>query len=228
MKLKIEITKDGSTTLLHPKYQTHYHSVFGAIEESDFVYINTGLLYVLSSEIRQEIKQSCSVLEVGFGTGLNAFNTLLKTESLPINIDYLGVETNPVPLNIIKKLNYPEQLLANHKTDIFNKIHDVSWQEKHQLTKQFSLEKRQEDIFNFKITNQYDVIYFDAFGPDAQPELWTAKIFKIMYAALKTQGVLVTYCAQGNARRAMQSVGFKVSRLPGPPSKRHILRAVKE
>ncbi|WGD33899.1 tRNA (5-methylaminomethyl-2-thiouridine)(34)-methyltransferase MnmD [Olleya sp. YS] len=228
MKPKIEITKDGSSTLLHPRYKTHYHSVFGAIEESDFVYINTGLLYVLSSQIGQEIKQSCSVLEVGFGSGLNAFNTLLKTENLPVNIDYLGVETEPVPLSIIKKLNYPEQLLAKHKAKIFNQIHEVSWQEKHQLTKQFSLEKRQQDIFSLTATNQFDVVYFDAFGPDAQPELWTAKIFKIMYAALKPQGVLVTYCAQGNARRAMQSVGFKVSRLPGPPSKRHILRAVKD
>ncbi|MGB6268181.1 MAG: SAM-dependent methyltransferase, partial [Olleya sp.] len=138
MKPKIEITKDGSSTLRHPKYQAHYHSIFGAIEESNFVYINTGLLYFLSSEIGQNIKQSCSILEVGFGTGLNAFNTLLKTEALPVNIDYLGVETDPVPIDVIKNLNYPKQLLALDKATIFNQMHTTSWQQKHQLTNHFT------------------------------------------------------------------------------------------
>ncbi|WP_397362162.1 tRNA (5-methylaminomethyl-2-thiouridine)(34)-methyltransferase MnmD [Olleya sp. R77988] len=228
MKPTIEITKDGSSTLVHPKYQAHYHSIYGAIEESNHVYINAGLLYFLSSEKRQDILQSCSILELGFGSGLNAFNTLLKTEALPVNINYLGIETDPVPIDVIKKLNYPELLQANEKQELFDNMHTVSWEDVHQITSSFSLEKRQLDIFKLEADNQFDLVYFDAFGPGAQPELWTEPIFKIMYRALKKGGVLITYCSQGAARRAMISVGFTVSRLPGPPNKRHILRAVKE
>lgn len=227
MKPKIEITKDGSSTLLHPKYQAHYHSIFGAIEESNHVYINAGLLYFLSSEGKQEVKQSCSVLEVGFGSGLNAFNTFLKAESLPTNINYVGVESYPVSIETIEKLNYVAQFNATDKASFFKQMHSVSWGKTHKITDKFSLEKRQLDIFDLESTNEFEVIYFDAFGPGAQPELWTEPIFKIMYAALKKEGVLITYCAQGAARRAMQSVGFTVSKLPGPPNKRHILRAVK-
>ncbi|MBL7560911.1 tRNA (5-methylaminomethyl-2-thiouridine)(34)-methyltransferase MnmD [Olleya sp. YSTF-M6] len=227
MKPKIEITKDGSSTLVHHKYNAHYHSTFGAIEESDFVYINTGLLYFLSTESGQNLKQSCSVLELGFGTGLNAFNTLLKTEDLPLNIHYLGIETDPVPMDIISQLNYPEQLLASHKTEVFKTMHQTIWEQPNQITKQFVLEKRKQDIMDLKVKNEYNVIYFDAFGPAEQPELWTESVFKRMFEALQPNGVLMTYCAQGAARRAMQSAGFTVTRLPGPPSKRHILRAIK-
>jgi len=227
VKPQIELTKDGSSTLLHPKYNALYHSTYGAIEESNFVYINAGLFAVLSSETEQDVKQPCSILEVGFGSGLNAFNTFLKTEALPVDINYVGIETFPVGLDIVEKLNYPELFLKKDKQDIFNTMHEVSWEEAHQISNQFTLEKRNHDIFNLKIRNHFDVIYYDAFGPGAQPELWTAPIFEIMYEALKKNGVLITYCAQGAARRAMISVGFKVERLPGPPNKRHILRAVK-
>ncbi|SFJ24095.1 tRNA (5-methylaminomethyl-2-thiouridine)(34)-methyltransferase MnmD [Olleya namhaensis] len=227
MKPQIELTKDGSSTLLHPKYNALYHSTYGAIEESNFVYINAGLFSVLSSEKEQDLKQSCSILEVGFGSGLNAFNTFLKTEALPVNINYVGIETFPVGLDIVAQLNYPDLFLKKDKQSVFNQMHDVSWEEQHQLTDQFSLEKRNIDIFKLEDKAQYDVIYYDAFGPGAQPELWTEPIFKIMFEALKTNGILITYCAQGAARRAMISAGFKVDRLPGPPNKRHILRAVK-
>ncbi len=227
MKPKIETTEDGSSTLLHPKYQAHYHSIFGAIEESNHVYINAGLLYVLSSLEKQDVKQSCSVLELGFGSGLNAFNTFLKTENLPITINYVGIENYPVSIETIKKLNYVTQFNVAEKALVFKQMHHLPWEVQHQISDKFTLEKRQLDIFDLQSKNQFDIIYFDAFGPGAQPELWTAPIFKIMYAALKEGGVLITYCAQGAARRAMQSVGFTVSKLPGPPSKRHILRAVK-
>lgn len=227
MKPTIELTKDGSSTLVHPKYQSHYHSVFGAVEESDFIYINSGLLYFLSKKIANTSK-SCSILELGFGSGLNAFNTLIKTEDLPVSIDYLGVETYPVGLSVIDKLNYPKALLVEDKTALFRKLHETSWGQKHQITPCFSLEKQEQDIYDFNEVNSFDVIYYDAFGPGAQPELWTAPIFEIMYKALKKNGVLITYCSQGAARRAMISVGFKVDRLPGPPNKRHILRAIKE
>ncbi|TVZ49810.1 tRNA (5-methylaminomethyl-2-thiouridine)(34)-methyltransferase MnmD [Olleya sp. Hel_I_94] len=228
MKPIIEITKDGSSTLLHPKYKAHYHSTSGAIEESDFVYLKSGLFYFLSSLKSQEETQSCSILELGFGSGLNAFNTLVKSETLPLTINYVGVETFPVTMDIINQLNFPEELLVPEQQNIFNTMHEVSWDIPHKITPRFTLEKRNQDIFNLKAINQFDVIYFDAFGPTEQPELWTASIFKIMFEALKPNGVLMTYCAQGAARRAMSGVGFKVDRLPGPPSKRHILRAVKE
>ncbi|QXP59731.1 tRNA (5-methylaminomethyl-2-thiouridine)(34)-methyltransferase MnmD [Olleya sp. HaHaR_3_96] len=227
MEPQIELTKDGSSTLLHPKYNALYHSTYGAIEESNFVYINAGLFSVLSSETEQDVEQSCSILEVGFGSGLNAFNTFLKTEALPVNINYVGIETFPVGLDIVEKLNYPELFSKTDKQSVFKTMHEVSWETKHHLSSQFTFEKRNHDIFNLKISNQFDVIYYDAFGPGAQPELWTAPIFEIMFEALKKNGVLITYCAQGAARRAMISVGFKVERLPGPPNKRHILRAIK-
>ena len=228
MKPKIEITKDGSSTLIHPKYLAHYHSVFGAIEESNHVYINAGLLYFFSLIEGQNLKKSCSVLEVGFGSGLNAFNTFLKTKETPTAINYVGIETYPIPIETIEKLNYVEQFNAQKDASVFKQMHTLSWEEKHQITNNFSFKKQQQDIFDLKGTNLFDLIYYDAFGPGAQPELWTEPVFEIMFSALKKGGVLITYCAQGAARRAMQSVGFTVSKLPGPPSKRHILRAVKD
>ena len=106
-------------------------------------------------------------------------------------------------------------------------MHDVVWEKPVKISENFTLEKRQQDIFNLKDENDYDLIFYDAFGPGSQPELWTAPIFEILFKSLKDQGILVTYCAQGAARRAMQSVGFTVQRCPGPPNKRHMLRAIK-
>lgn len=220
---KIEVTEDGSNTLVHPKFNAHYHSVFGAVQESNHVFIDSGLKF------QQPNLQDnrCRILEVGFGSGLNAFNTLISSEELSLNIDYVAVEQYPISLETVSQLNFPTAFKREDLQSTFNKMHDVVWEKPVKISENFTLEKRQQDIFNLKDENDYDLIFYDAFGPGAQPELWTAPIFEILYKSLKEQGVLVTYCAQGAARRAMQSVGFAVQRCPGPPSKRHMLRAVK-
>ena len=220
---KIEVTEDGSNTLVHPKFNAHYHSVFGAIQESNHVFIDSGLKFQLPN--LQDNR--CRILEVGFGSGLNAFNTLISSEELSLNIDYVGVEQYPISLETVSQLNFPTAFKREDLQSTFNKMHDVEWEKPVKISENFILEKRQQDIFYLKDENDYDLIFYDAFGPGAQPELWTAPIFEILYKSLKDQGVLVTYCAQGAARRAMQSVGFTVQRCPGPPSKRHMLRAVK-
>lgn len=220
---KIEVTKDGSNTLIHPKFNAHYHSVFGAIQESNHVFIEAGLKFQLPNLI----DNSCRILEVGFGSGLNAFNALISSENLSLNIDYVGVEQYPISLETVSQLNFPKAFKREDLQSTFNKMHNIKWEKQIKISENFILEKRQQDIFNLKDLNCFDLIFYDAFGPGAQPELWTAPIFKILYNSLKSKGVLVTYCAQGAARRAMRSVGFKVDRCPGPPNKRHMLRAIK-
>lgn len=142
-------------------------------------------------------------------------------------IDYVGVEAYPVAKEEVAKLNYVAELDADDKREFFEKIHEVSWEEKHNITPNFSLTKRKQFFAEITDENYFDLIYFDAFGARVQPDLWTEDIFRIMFAALKSEGVLVTYSAKGNVRRAMQAVGFDVERLPGPPGKREMLRATK-
>ncbi|WP_408026995.1 tRNA (5-methylaminomethyl-2-thiouridine)(34)-methyltransferase MnmD [Tenacibaculum litoreum] len=216
MKREIIITSDGSTTIHLPDWNEQYHSKHGAIQEAYHVFIRNGLKYVDT--------KSVSILEIGFGTGLNCFITLLEADR---NIDYVGVEAYPVAKEEVEKLNYVSELEAGDKQDLFDKIHEASWEEKHNITPNFSLTKRKQFFAEITDENQFDLIYFDAFGARVQPDLWTEDIFRIMFAALKPEGVLVTYSAKGSVRRAMQAVGFDVERLPGPPGKREMLRATK-
>ena len=180
------------------------------------MFIRNGLKYVDAKSI--------SVLEIGFGTGLNCFVTLLEAGK---KVDYVGIEAYPVAKDEVEKLNYVEELEAEDKQILFDKIHEVSWGEKYDITSDFSLTKRKQFFAESTDKNCFDLIYFDAFGARVQPDLWTEDIFKIMFVALKPEGVLVTYSAKGSVRRAMQAVGFDVERLPGPPGKREMLRATK-
>lgn len=227
MKREIVITADGSSTIHLPDWDEQYHSKHGAIQEAYHVFIKHGLHHFHDSNLVSESHQNISILEIGFGTGLNTFITLLEAEKLENQIDYFGVEGYPVIMNEIDQLNYPKELHAEDKTELFKKLHETSWNEKHKITNQFSLTKKQLFFAEIKDQNKYHIIYFDAFGARVQPELWTEAIFKQMYDALKTGGVLVTYSAKGSVRRAMQAVGFEVERLPGPPGKREMLRATK-
>ena len=231
MKRKIITTSDGSKTIQIEDWNEQYHSIHGAIQEANHVFIKHGLLFYLEdchTERSRSEKGShpINILEIGFGTGLNAFLTFLKAEELQQSINYIGVEAYPVKTEEIQQLNYVELISKQHKAE-FEKMHTIPWEEQHDISATFSLEK-QEKFFK-DITNQkhFDIIYFDAFGARVQPELWTEDIFKIMYKALKNNGVLVTYSAKGSVRRAMQAVGFTVERLPGPPGKREMLRATK-
>ncbi|MFT4575246.1 MAG: tRNA U34 5-methylaminomethyl-2-thiouridine-forming methyltransferase MnmC [Polaribacter sp.] len=219
MKREIVKTSDGSTTIHLPDWNENYHSTHGAIQESKHVFIDKGLSIISKPEI--------SILEIGFGTGLNCFLTLLEAEKRKISINYVGVEAYPVTEEEAVQLNYVSELNVGDKQAVFNQLHQVSWDENHDILIEFSLEKRKQFFKDITAEDQFNLVYFDAFGAEHQPELWSLEIFRIMFKAMKEDGVLVTYCAKGSVRRAMQEVGFIVERLDGPPGKREMLRATK-
>jgi tRNA U34 5-methylaminomethyl-2-thiouridine-forming methyltransferase MnmC len=216
MKREILITSDGSTTINLPDLNEQYHSKNGSINESYHVFINSGL--------RQVSSDTVSILEIGFGTGLNCFITYLEAKK---EIHYVGVEAYPVTSEEVESMNFISILNAEKEKAIFDKIHDVSWEEKHQISDKFALTKRKQFFEDIDDKDAFDLIYFDAFGARVQPQLWTVEIFQKMFESLKENGILVTYSAKGSVRRAMQEVGFTVERLPGPPGKREMLRATK-
>jgi len=233
LKRKIITTGDGSKTIQIEDWDEQYHSVHGAIQEANHVFIkhglhhicNTDMLEVATNKNQQNIPE-ISILEIGFGTGLNTFITALEAHKLGIKIDYVGVEAYPVATNEVNQLNYAE-LIQKEASEMFNKLHEVPWEEQFEISPSFLLTKRQQFFSEIKDQSSFDLIYFDAFGARVQPDLWTEAIFDIMYHALKSNGVLVTYSAKGSVRRAMQAVGFTVERLEGPPGKREMLRASK-
>ncbi|WP_248723627.1 tRNA (5-methylaminomethyl-2-thiouridine)(34)-methyltransferase MnmD [Seonamhaeicola sp. ML3] len=236
MKREIIITADGSTTIHIPKWNEQYHSKHGAIQEAYHVFIKYGLHHlwnvneltidVTSSGVEKSNKD-LSILEIGFGTGLNALITFLESAKIKAKIDYVGVEGYPVSKDEIELLNYASELNVPKAVETFELIHNILWEGKHQLSEKFSLIKQHKFFDEIEDKEAFNLIYFDAFGARVQPELWTEEIFKRMYDALKDNGVLVTYSAKGSVRRAMQSVGFSVEKLPGPPGKREMLRAIK-
>ena len=236
MKRKIITTADGSKTIHIKDCNEQYHSKHGAIQEAQHVFIKKGLVYFLSNchlesfdcaQDKLYQKASVNILEIGFGTGLNAFLTLLEADNLKVNINYVGVEAFPVSMDEINQLNYVELISAENQA-VFNALHKVSWEKEHYITSNFKLQKRQQFFSDIIDTNAFDLIYFDAFGARVQPELWSKSIFESMYKALKPNGVLVTYAAIGEVKRNMQALGFTVERLKGPPGKRHMLRATKK
>ncbi|WP_010228813.1 tRNA (5-methylaminomethyl-2-thiouridine)(34)-methyltransferase MnmD [Gillisia marina] len=224
MKREIIITGDGSSTIHIPEWNEQYHSKHGALQEARHVFIDMGLIPVCKREDLNEI----SILEIGFGTGLNSLVTWEEAQNQNISINYTGVEAYPVVLDEVEKLNFSKVLQQPLAIDFFGKIHQSEWENKIAITKSFNLTKQQkffQDIIDIEL---YDLIYFDAFGARVQPELWSVEIFNKMYNALKNNGVLVTYAAKGSVRRAMLEVGFIVERLAGPPGKREMLRATKK
>lgn len=219
MKRKIITTGDGSKTIQIEDWNEQYHSIHGAVQEAYHVFIKHGLSLFKDEPV--------SILEIGFGTGLNAIITAIEAPKSNLNIDYTGVEAYPVEAEEVAELNYIAQLNASNFEDVFNKMHNVKWEVKTDILPNFNLLKREQNFLDITDKEAYNLIYFDAFGARVQPELWTENIFGIMYNALQTNGVLVTYAAKGSVRRAMLAVGFKVERLPGPPGKREMLRATK-
>ncbi|AIZ43498.1 tRNA (5-methylaminomethyl-2-thiouridine)(34)-methyltransferase MnmD [Cellulophaga baltica] len=220
MERKIITTSDGSTTIQIVDWNEQYHSIHGAIQEAYHVFITKGLSLYKDRAI--------AILEIGFGTGLNALITYIEAQNFNLKIDYTGVEAYPVSPEEIKQLNYIAQLEAQKFQEEFDKMHTSEWEKSIAISSTFSLLKQQKDFMQITDKAAYDLIYFDAFGARVQPELWTEEIFKIMYAALNNNGVLVTYAAKGSVRRAMLAVGFEVERLDGPPGKREMLRATKK
>ncbi len=221
METILEETKDGSHTLFIPQLNEHYHSVNGAIQESLHVFIETGL--------RQCQKERIRVFEVGFGTGLNAFLTFLYARESSKQIDYTSIELYPLSGNIVDKLNYPELLSVSDKA-VFEAMHQCAWNKPTAVSNSFQLTKIESDLISWKNSNDedFDIVYFDAFAPDKQPEMWSQEIFDNLYQMMSQNAIFVTYCAKGMVRRMLQTSGFEVERLPGPPGKREMLRAVKK
>ena len=224
MKRKIVTTGDGSTTIQITDWNEQYHSMHGAVQEARHVFLKMGLDFWMNENPDQN---SLHILEIGFGTGLNALLTLIHTEKSSVNLLYEGVEAYPVSSEELAQLNYLEAADAQVFEAVFEKMHQTPWEQTETITEAFQLKKRKQTFETLEDQDQHDLIYFDAFGARVQPELWEEPIFEKMYRALKAGGVLVTYAAKGSVRRAMQAVGFKVERLPGPPGKREMLRAVK-
>ena len=201
-------------------WQEQYHSKHGAIQEAYHVFIHSGLDLFNN--------QNLHILEIGFGTGLNAFITLIESEKRNLKINYTGVEAFPVSGEELDQLNYLEELNSVLRKNDFNLMHSSLWQEDIEISSEFILRKERKDFKDIDMIETVDLIYFDAFGARVQPELWTVEIFEIMHRAMKSGGYLVTYAAKGSVRRAMLEVGFLVERLPGPPGKREMLRARKK
>ena len=228
MKKEIIQTKDGSTTFYLPELNETYHSKNGAIQEAYHVFIKNGFSLFEGHELlRTGEAKPISILEIGFGTGLNAFITSLESQNNNQTVDYVGVEAYPITQEEALTMNYANQIDAS-KTEVFQKIHQIDWEIKTQLNTTFQLTKRKQlfqDIVDIEV---FDFIYFDAFGYDVQPELWSDKIFEKMFIALKSGGVLVTYACRSVIKNSMISAGFKIEKLPGAPGKREMLRASKQ
>ena len=222
MKREIIKTGDGSTTIHLPDWNEQYHSIHGAIQEARHVFIEMGLKKVL-----QTGSSDLSILEIGFGTGLNAMVTWEATRNVPVKINYTGIEAYPVEAKEVKELNFSSEIKEDKAKEIFDRLHSLLWEQPGKLTPHFILHKQKKFFQDITDLEKYDLVYFDAFGARVQPELWTAAIFSKMYDALTPGGILVTYAAKGSVRRAMLEVGFKVEKLPGPPGKREMLRATK-
>jgi tRNA U34 5-methylaminomethyl-2-thiouridine-forming methyltransferase MnmC len=219
MQRKIITTSDGSHSIYIPELDEHYHSIHGAIQESKHVFIEAGLKYLPKHH------SSISVFEVGFGTGLNALLTYLESERADLEIRYTSVEAFPVEVATVQELNYPEETGSERK--VFELLHSCEWEIANVISGKFSLHKIKSTLQDVAFGNeQFDLVYFDAFGPPVQPEMWTDEGFQKLYSAMRTGGVLVTYCSKGEVQRAMKRAGFRVEKIPGPPGKREMVRAV--
>jgi tRNA U34 5-methylaminomethyl-2-thiouridine-forming methyltransferase MnmC len=220
MERHLIITEDGSHSLFVPELDEQYHSIHGAIQESNHVFIESGL--------KMCSKKNPVVFEIGLGTGLNAFLTLLSAEKTSQTINYIGIEKYPlIPLEY-NSLNYAELINPEYNM-AFQKLHDCEWDQLNTINQLFSVHKIKSDFRNVNIEKLpfFDVIYFDAFAPNKQPDLWQETVYRKIYTHSNPGAILVTYCAKGIVRRDLQEAGFKVERIPGPPGKKEMLRAIK-
>ena len=220
MKRELYLTTDGSHTIALPDMQVTYHSTYGALQESNHIYIQAGLQHAM-----RHYREHINVFEMGFGTGLNALLTVQSAIKNKRKIYYQSVELDPISTDEAAKLNYTTQLSDSQTT--FSLLHSTTWGEDVTINPLFTLHKSLDSITRLQVNKQFHVIYYDAFAPDVQPELWELAILDKLYNWLYPEGILVTYCSKGSVRRSMQAAGFKVEKLAGPPGKREILRAIK-
>jgi tRNA U34 5-methylaminomethyl-2-thiouridine-forming methyltransferase MnmC len=223
MKMKRELiqTKDGSPTISVEGTRFSYHSHHGAITESKHIFINAGLRQLPKTET------PIAIFEMGFGTGLNALLTFDTAAGIHHAIYYSAIELFPLEKEIWEQLSYPSLLHKPALEPVLSLMHSCSWGTDHRISDSFILHKQQQDLLQYQPNRKFNLIYFDAFAPEGQPELWTAEIFKKMYDMLEPGGLLLTYSSKGTVRRAMQTAGFTVEKIPGPPGKREITRATR-
>ncbi len=217
MTNKLVITNDGSHSIFNPEVNETYHSKHGAIVEAEYIFIKHGFSAVN--------KKTLTILEIGFGTGLNALLTSQKATQKKVTVNYHTMELYPVNKDKYKKLNFTD-LIGMEKDDLLD-LHQSEWEKECQITDYFKLTKSKSSLENYTSKTKFDIIYFDAFSPEKQPELWTDIIFKKMHEYLKEDGFLVTYCAKGVVKRTMKAVGFEIVVLDGPTGKRQMTRANK-
>ena len=247
MQRTLITTADGSHSLYVKDLDEHYHSIHGAIQEAVHVFINTGLKY-LHDKNYQEI----NILEIGFGTGLNALLTCIESEKLKVKINYTALEAFPLEDKLLNELNYVELISAANNEippfdvsastqyaqgdvwdggheikNIFQQLHTCDWENEISVSEYFTLHKIKNTLQEVQLENSFDLIYFDAFGPRVQPEMWTKDLFSKIYSATKQNGCIVTYCAKGEVKRTLKKVGYTVETLPGPPRKREMVRGLK-
>ncbi|MEL6656816.1 MAG: tRNA (5-methylaminomethyl-2-thiouridine)(34)-methyltransferase MnmD [Bacteroidota bacterium] len=212
-------TQDGSHSILSERFGVTYHSKYGAIQESQHVFLGAGLNVVMPK------LDQVRIFEMGFGSGLNAYLSLLAAQKANKSIYYEAVEAFPISIEEAKQLNYAQQL--DEDASLLEALHQAQWGEEISITPNFQLLKWQQTLEEATLKGGYDVVFYDAFGPRTQPELWEREPFQQLYDAMNTDGVLVTYCAKGVFKRNLKDIGFKVEGLPGPPGKREMTRAFK-
>ncbi|MFZ4400739.1 MAG: tRNA (5-methylaminomethyl-2-thiouridine)(34)-methyltransferase MnmD [Bacteroidales bacterium] len=223
MNIQISITEDGSPTLFSETYGEHYHSIHGAIQESKHIFIQAGF------NALEKKSGNINILEIGFGTGLNALLTLQEAAIFSTKINYVSIEPVILEKSIFSQLNYADLLNNKSLQFAFFKMHETPWNFPHYISEQFILHKIEAKLQEVELAeNVFDLVYFDAFSPEIQPELWELQIFNKIYASMKNKGILCTYSAKGIVKRALKSAGFEIENLPGPIGKRQITRARKE
>ncbi len=215
------ITDDGSHSIQSEQFGVSYHSRHGAVQETLHVFINAALKPLAVK------KQSLSILDIGFGTGLNAFASLIESQKHSIYINYTAVEAFPLTFSVIEQLNYASQMGVPELQNTFFQMHQQAWNQPEQLSDQFKLTKLLQKFETLDFHNAFDIVFYDAFAPNAQPELWDTPMMERMFQSLKMGGVLTTYCAKGAFKRTLKAVGFIVEAIPGPPGKREMTRAWK-
>jgi len=214
------LTEDGSHTIYLPEIDEHYHSTHGAIQESRHIYIEQGLLKTSKKEL--------SILEIGFGTGLNTYLSYCYAAQLKTTVSYFAIEKYPLSEIEYHQLNYPQAIFPECSF-VFEQIHRADWDSMTEISPEFKLQKIHTDLLTYQFDSkpQFDLVYYDAFAPGKQPEMWTEDILQKVAARVKTDGIIVTYCAKGAVRRALTEAGFKMERIPGPIGKKEILRGKK-
>ncbi|MGK7397017.1 MAG: tRNA (5-methylaminomethyl-2-thiouridine)(34)-methyltransferase MnmD [Candidatus Cyclobacteriaceae bacterium M3_2C_046] len=220
--LKLILTRDGSHTLLNTTLNETYHSLHGAVQESKHVFIKHGLQYLHE----RQPKRRLNLLEIGFGTGLNTWLTLLWQINYKIPVNYIALEPHPLNIDLVKQLNYPE---SSSQSDIFlfEAIHAAGWGKPVEIEPGFTLTKLRDSLEKIDLQSEFNLVFFDAFAPSKQPDIWNLKNLKKIHEHLEKPGILVTYCSQGQFKRDLKGLGFSLEVLPGPPGKKEMVRAIR-